>query len=124
MDTRRAARAVAARRGQLDMTQQQLADAAGIDIKTIGNLERRGRWPIARTRARIERALGWPPGEMQRIAESRPEPAPVIPDSLMATIRRSLPPDKQEIAVAALERALAPTPPGEETAPERARRAG
>lgn len=76
MDRQRAARAVTARRGQLGLTQQELADAAGVDIKTIGNLESRGRWPIARTRARIENALGWQAGEMQRISETAPEPAP------------------------------------------------
>ena len=71
MDGRqRAARAVAARRGELKMTQQELARAAGVDLKTIGNLETRGGWPIARTRASIEQALGWPSGELDRIASS------------------------------------------------------
>lgn len=68
-DRKRAARLTAARRGELGMTQQQLADTAGVDVKTIGSLERRGRWPIARSRARIEAALRWPPGELERLAE-------------------------------------------------------
>jgi transcriptional regulator with XRE-family HTH domain len=55
------------------MTQQELADAADVDTKTIGNLERRGKWPIARNRAKIEKALGWPPGELERIAAEAPE---------------------------------------------------
>jgi transcriptional regulator with XRE-family HTH domain len=71
---RRAARAVAARRGELGLTQQELAGAAGVDSKTIYNLESRGRWPIARTRASIEKALDWPVGEMERIADSEPDP--------------------------------------------------
>src|ERR1700734_1228672 len=86
----RAARAVAARRGQLGMTQQELADAAGVDSKTIYNLESRGRWPIARTRALVEKALGWPVGEMQRIAENdggEPEPD-ILPDGVRDDIRR------------------------------------
>ena len=66
--THRAARAVAARRGELAMTQQELAAAAGVDSKTIYNLESRGRWPIARTRASIEKALDWPSGELDRLA--------------------------------------------------------
>lgn len=87
------------------MTQQELADAAGVDIKTIGNLESRGRWPIARTRARIEKALGWEPGELQRIAESEPK-EPEIPPTLMATIRRTLPPDDQARVIEAIRQTL------------------
>lgn len=52
-------RAVEARRGELGMTQQELADAAGVDLKTVYNLESGGRRPIARVRAAISRALGW-----------------------------------------------------------------
>ena len=58
-ELRRVGRAVAARRGELGMTQQELADAAGVDIKTVYNLESGTRWPIARTRAAISAALGW-----------------------------------------------------------------
>lgn len=65
----RAARAATARRGELDLTQEALAKSAGVDVKTIGNLETRGRWPIARNRARIEAALGWAPGTLDGIAE-------------------------------------------------------
>lgn len=79
MDGRQqAARAVIARRGELGMTQQELADAAEIDIKTIGNLESRGRWPIAKNRARIEKALGWPQGELARLASQDGEEKPVM----------------------------------------------
>jgi transcriptional regulator with XRE-family HTH domain len=72
-DRSRAARAAAARRGALGMTQQELADAARVDVKTIGNLEKRGTWPIARTRARIEDALGWPADELERVAGEPPD---------------------------------------------------
>ncbi len=41
------------------MTQQDLADAAGIDLKTVYNLESGTRWPIARTRAAVAAALEW-----------------------------------------------------------------
>lgn len=74
MDGRsRATRAVAARRGELGMTQADLAAKASVNVKTIGNLESRGRWPTAATRARIETALGWPLGTMADIAAS-PDP--------------------------------------------------
>ena len=113
MDGRqRAARAVAARRGVLRMTQQELGAAAGVDVKTIGNLESRGVWPIARTRAVIEEALGWPSGEMERIATREEQPA--VPPGLIAIIRRSYPPDLQQEAIDALADILArSTEPGE-----------
>ena len=115
MDGRqRAARAVAARRGELRMTQSELGAAAGVTTKTIGNLESRGRWPIARTRAQIEEALGWPVGEMERIAAAEEEKRQVIPPDLLALIRRRFPPDKQQEAIDALAGILLPpTEPGE-----------
>lgn len=107
MDGRqRAARAVTARRGELGMTQQELAGAAGVDIKTIGNLESRGRWPIARTRARIEKALGWPVGELERLASEEPEPEPLIPPGLRKSIRELLPPERAVRVEAEIEAAL------------------
>lgn len=76
------------------MTQQELADAADVDTKTIGSLERRGRWPIARNRARIEKALGWPPGEMERIASTEPDepelPTPAELEDLREHMREVL----------------------------------
>jgi transcriptional regulator with XRE-family HTH domain len=114
MDGRqRAARAVAARRGELRMTQRELGAAAGVDTKTIGNLESQGRWPIARTRAQIEEALGWPVGELERIVQEAERP-PVPPD-LVALIRRRFPLDKQQEAIDALRDILSPpTEYGEE----------
>ena len=73
MNRQRAAQAVTARRGELGLDRQELAAEAGVDPKTLYNLEVRGRWPIAVTRARIEQALGWTSGEMERIA-SAPDP--------------------------------------------------
>lgn len=58
------------------MTQQDLADAAGVDIKTVYNLESGTRWPIARTRAAIASALGWDADALARIAEDGTPPAP------------------------------------------------
>jgi transcriptional regulator with XRE-family HTH domain len=89
VNVQRAADAVEARRGELRMTQRELADAAGVDIKTIGSLEKRGRWPIARTRAAIERALKWPPGEMKRIADQEPAP-PALSEATQRMMREEL----------------------------------
>ena len=121
MDGRhRAARAVAARRGELGMTQQELADAAGVDSKTIYNLEAGGRWPIARTRALIEKALAWPLGEMERIASEEPEQPDILPAGLRERIYETLPPEDAARVEAAVEAALR----GEPMPDFRRRRAG
>ena len=86
VNVQRAARALETRRGELRLTQQQLADAAGVDVKTVGSLEKRGRWPIARTRAALERAVGWPPGELKRIADEEPTP-PAISEATQQMLR-------------------------------------
>jgi transcriptional regulator with XRE-family HTH domain len=67
-DVHRAGIFVQARRGELGMTQEQLAVAAGVDEKTIRTLESGVRWPWTRNRAAIEQALGWPPLALERIA--------------------------------------------------------
>jgi transcriptional regulator with XRE-family HTH domain len=46
------------RRGQLDLTQGELADAAGVSEKTIYNIEAGGRTPQPRTLKRVQAALG------------------------------------------------------------------
>ena len=72
----RAGQATAARRGRMDLTQEELASKAGVSARTIGDLESGKRWPIARNRTRIELALEWPDGEIARKAQ---EPAPETP---------------------------------------------
>lgn len=42
------------------MTQHELAGEAGVDLKTVYNLESGTRWPIARTRVAVSAALKWP----------------------------------------------------------------
>jgi transcriptional regulator with XRE-family HTH domain len=115
-DKQRAARAVEARLGALGMTQAQLADAAKVDAKTLGDLIRGRRWPIAKNRARIEEALGWPPGEIARIASAPPEEAPrrATPDGLLQAIYDELPPERAERVAAVVEAELSgrPVPTG------------
>lgn len=67
-DVERAARYVAARRGALNLSQAQLAGKVGVDTKTIWRFETEHRWPHAGTRAKIEEALGWKPGDLAKIA--------------------------------------------------------
>lgn len=78
VDRERVAKYVVARRGSLGLTQEQLAERAGVTVKTIYNLESGGRWPQARTRGAIEAALRWRPGDLVRIGEGQ-EPS-VIPE--------------------------------------------
>lgn len=56
------------------MTQQELADDAYVDIKTVYNLESGTRWPIAKNRAALAVALRWEPDALAVIAAGR-EPA-------------------------------------------------
>lgn len=60
--------AVAARIAALRTTAAAVARTAGVDPKTIRGLIRGSHWPTARTRARIEKALHWPAGEITRHA--------------------------------------------------------
>ncbi|SEG11512.1 Helix-turn-helix [Thermomonospora echinospora] len=75
LDRERVAKYVVARRGSLGLTQEQLAERAGVTVKTVYNLESGGRWPQARTRGAIEGALRWRAGDLVRIGEGR-EPTP------------------------------------------------
>lgn len=59
--------AVVIRRSELGLTQRELAAKAGVAERTVQNLEA-GTRPQPLIRGKIERALGWPTGEMGRIA--------------------------------------------------------
>lgn len=76
LDRARVARYVEARRGVIGLTQRELAERAGVDIKTINNLESGERWPQVKTRAAVERELQWSTGDLLRIAEGN-EPTSV-----------------------------------------------
>lgn len=98
-DWTRAGNAAAARRGELELTQAQLAARAGVDAKTIYNLEVAGRKPIARNRTRIETALDWPPGQLERIASDSPV---IVPPRMAATTDEAI--DLLEQGLAELRR--------------------
>ncbi|GAA4237417.1 hypothetical protein GCM10022254_49420 [Actinomadura meridiana] len=69
VDRERVAKYAVARRGSLGLTQEQLAERAGVTVKTVYNLESGERWPQARTRSAVEDALRWHPGDLARIGE-------------------------------------------------------
>jgi len=61
------------------MTQQGLADTAGVDIKTIYNLESGTRWPIAKTRFAVSAALHWNGDALTAIADDQQHAWPTAP---------------------------------------------
>lgn len=97
-ERKRAARYVSARRAAMNMTQEELATAAGIDSKTVGSIERAGRWPTTKTRSRLEAALGWSAGDLQLVAHGGfPATGPMSdddPDGLIAAVRAGMPRDE------------------------------
>ena len=58
----------AVRAWRAEETQQAVADRAGINIDTLGDLEAGSKWPRNRTLRAVERALGHQPGALDRIA--------------------------------------------------------
>lgn len=63
-----------ARRAELGLTQEDVARRAGIVVRSVVNFESQGKWPKPRSRAGLERAVEWPPGELhRRVAGPRPD---------------------------------------------------
>lgn len=67
-DRERAAAYVQVRRGQMGMTQADLAEAAEVDPKTINGLETGRSWPRPTTLAAIERVLRLEAGSLDAVA--------------------------------------------------------
>ena len=55
-------------RAEQGLSQADLAALAGVDPGTVSGLETGRRWPRAGQQVRIEKALGWEPGRIERIA--------------------------------------------------------
>lgn len=67
-------RAIANRRAELGMTQQDLATAAGIARPTLGKIERGVNIPRPVTMGKLDKALGWAPGTARAHAAGEPAP--------------------------------------------------
>jgi transcriptional regulator with XRE-family HTH domain len=107
-DWGRVSGAVIDRRAELGLTQKGLALKAGVSERTVQNLEG-GRRPQPLIRGKLEKALGWEPGEFRRIAEQPQDgPASLIPRSLRREITENddLTPAEKEAVLAAIEAAL------------------
>ncbi|TRW78209.1 helix-turn-helix transcriptional regulator [Mycolicibacterium sp. 018/SC-01/001] len=76
----RAGAAAAARRRELDISQRRLAAEGIINAGALIAFEKGRSWPRARTRAKLEEVLQWPPGTIERLrsgaSERRREPVP------------------------------------------------
>lgn len=73
---RAAIRAAIARRGELGLSQRDLAKAAGVSERTIQSFEGFHSWPTARTLGQLERlGLRWPVGHLHEYAERHQEEA-------------------------------------------------
>lgn len=92
--------AVIDRRSELGWTQKQLAAEAGVSERTIQNLEG-GKKPLPVIRGKIERALGWKPGEFRRIENENGGPQDDPRD--LAIYRAVLRESGEEDAAAVLE---------------------
>jgi hypothetical protein len=67
-DQASAIEAVLARITELQTTPTGLARLAQVDPATVRDFLTGGHWPQSRTRGRLEAALEWPPGTIERIA--------------------------------------------------------
>lgn len=63
------------------LSKQNLAHAAGITPKTLGNFENGVRWPQSYVLNKIERALGLRPGAFEEVA-NHPEPLTITLEDL------------------------------------------
>jgi transcriptional regulator with XRE-family HTH domain len=110
----RAGDAVADRRAELGLTQQELTQRAHVASDRVGEIERAGEWPQTRTRRALEEALGWKSGALLRIARGESQPAdelvdaPKPPEAVLSTeamrriLEMDLPPEVQQQLIARL----------------------
>lgn len=76
-ERRRAGQAVRDRMVELDMNATEVQLAAGIDNKTLGSVLDGTRRPNTKTLGKIERALQWKPGEIERRGRMQPGTDPI-----------------------------------------------
>lgn len=60
--------------GERGLTQEALAESAGVDPTTVNAFLKGRNWPQVRTRAKLEIALGWPVGMLAKIASGHEPP--------------------------------------------------
>lgn len=58
--------------GRQQLNRKDLAQRADLDVQTLASLLDGQRWPQAKTRGRIEAALGWEPGSIAMLRQGMP----------------------------------------------------
>ena len=66
LDVARAGAAFAARREELGISQRELARMKIMNASALIDFEKGRAWPRERTRARLEKVVGWPPGTLAK----------------------------------------------------------
>lgn len=75
-------------RARISLNQQDFAARADVNPTTVSSLETGRRWPHPRSQLGITRALGWPDGELERIA--REKDAEASPDATVTVLAEAL----------------------------------
>lgn len=92
---RAAVRAALTRRGELGLTQAELAKRAGVHRRTIQDFEAGKKWPRTQTLAQLERlGLDWPVGYLSEFAAKHSEQHPPdVDEDITAILESNLHPD-------------------------------
>jgi transcriptional regulator with XRE-family HTH domain len=117
----RAGAAVAARREELKLTQRYLARNGIVNAGALIDFEKGRRWPRRATLARLEDALQWPHGTIDRIRREHADPDGEKTVTMMNTVRAPLMAEAVEVALATITTAIESLP--EPTGPDFGHRA-
>lgn len=101
--------AVQARREELGLTREDIADHAIIDRTALTALERGVSWPDEDVRARIEKALRWPSGTLDRIHSGGavPDEPDETTEFITESVRIAVLLDSYELTLGALKARVA-----------------
>lgn len=103
--------AVAARREKLKITQRHLARTGVVNAGALINFEKGRRWPRKATRTKIEDALEWPHGTLERLRREGNDTTPEnSTDVVTNTVRASLMADALEISLTTINAAIEALP--------------
>lgn len=120
----RAGAAVAARREELKLTQRHLAREGIVNAGTLVDFEKGRRWPRKSTRSKLEDALQWPPGTINRIRLEHNGPEAENTEVLTnSMVRAPLMAEAVELALTTIT-ATIQSLPGEVSDPQFSARAG
>lgn len=99
--------AVAARREKLKITQRHLARTGVVNAGALINFEKGRRWPRKATRTKIEDALEWPHGTLERLRREGNDTTPEnSTDVVTNTVRASLMAGAVEVALTTINAAI------------------